>query len=70
MDEAAIHLPSDLRNELERRIEGTDFDSVEAYATFVLRAVVEDAEDAGDAAPDDDADHDELEDRLEDLGYL
>lgn len=68
MDEAAIHLPSDLRSELERRIEGTDFDSVEDYATFVLRAVVEDADD--DATADDGADHEELEDRLEDLGYL
>ena len=68
MDEAAIHLPSDLRSELERRVEGTNFDSVEDYATFVLRAVVED--DSDDATKDDDADHAELEDRLEDLGYL
>ena len=69
MDEAAIHLPSDLRSELERRIEGTNFDSVEDYVTFILRAVVEDANEG--ALPEDhDADHAELEDRLEDLGYL
>ena len=68
MDEAAINLPSDLRNELERRIEGTNFDSVEDYATFVLRAVV--ADDGGDVTESNETDHAELEDRLEDLGYL
>lgn len=70
-DRTKIRLPTELVAQCESRIEGTEFESVEAYVQFTMRAVVdtednttEDREDApgGDVA-------DGVEDRLASLGY-
>jgi len=66
-DSVTIRLPTELRTELEARIDETEFESLEAYVLFVLREIVEDDERA-EASPD--ADSADLEGRLEDLGYL
>lgn len=65
-----IDISTELQTQLEARIDGTDFESLEAYARFVLETIV--AEDHSSAEPsgkqtNTDAD---LEARLEDLGYL
>lgn len=57
-----LELDEDLHRTLERRAEANGFESTEAYARTVLRTVMEELE---DGAADD-----EVEERLEDLGYL
>lgn len=60
--ELTLDLDDDLYGTLERRARDNGFESAEAYSRTILRAVVEELE---DHATDDD-----IEDRLEDLGYL
>lgn len=62
-----VHLPEELETELRRRVEGTEFETVEAYVLFVLWEVVRDDRSRDDEPVDYDAD---VEKRLEDLGYL
>lgn len=59
-----IHLEIDeeLLGRLERRAENNGFESTEAYCRTILRTVVEELEKEGT--------EDEVEERLEDLGYL
>jgi hypothetical protein len=79
-DEARVRLPPDLRAKCERRIEGTNFDSVEEYVQFVMVTLL-DADDEGTATDDEGTgadtrtdtrtdDSDAVTDRLESLGYL
>jgi hypothetical protein len=75
-DDARVRLPPDLQAQCEKRIEGTNFESVEEYVTFVMAAVLDSDDpaagspsrtgDANDSPPRDD----EVTDRLESLGYL
>lgn len=62
-----IHLPEELEAELRRRVEGTEFETVEEYVLFVLREVVRDEESREGESVGHDA---HVERRLEDLGYL
>lgn len=62
-----IHLPEDLEDELRRRIDGTEFESVDEYVLFVLREVTTDDGYHGDESSDQDTN---VERRLENLGYL
>jgi plasmid stability protein len=57
-----LELDEDLHGSLERRAETHGFESTEEYCRTILQAVVEELE--GDATDD------EVEERLEDLGYL
>jgi hypothetical protein len=57
-----LDLDDDLYAVLERRAENNGFESTEEYASTILRTVVEELEE--DIADDD------VEERLEDLGYL
>ncbi|KAA9406597.1 hypothetical protein ACNO8S_10260 [Haloarcula sp. KBTZ06] len=58
-----IDVDSDLREKLSARAKRYGFDSGEEYASTILHIVISELE--GTEAEDDD-----LEDRLEDLGYL
>lgn len=60
-----VALSEQLTEQCERRIQGTEFDSVEEYVQFIVREVVEgdDREGVSEDATD------ELERRLEALGY-
>jgi Arc/MetJ-type ribon-helix-helix transcriptional regulator len=62
-----IRLPEELRSELQRRIDDTEFETLEEYVLFVLREVVENDERRED---DRNVRNEQVEDRLEDLGYL
>lgn len=67
-----IRIPERIAERVDRRVSRTDFDSVEAYVTFVLEEVLERVEKAsaetGDGSdPEDEA---EVQNRLEALGYL
>lgn len=57
-----LELDDRLANRLEQRAETHGFDSADEYATTLLRTVLDEL----DRIEDDS----ELEDRLEDLGYL
>ena len=60
--ELTLDLDDDLYGTLERRAENNGFESTEEYSRTILRTVVEELE--------ADASDDEVEERLEDLGYL
>lgn len=60
--ELTLDLDDELYGTLERRAGANGFESTEEYARTILRTVVEELEE--DVAGED------VEDRLEDLGYL
>jgi len=64
-DGVRVPLSEQLTEQCERRIQGTEFDSVEEYVQFIVREVVEgdDREGVSEDATD------ELKRRLEALGY-
>ncbi|UPV76788.1 hypothetical protein M0R89_21600 (plasmid) [Halorussus limi] len=64
-----LAVPDRLVSRVERRLARTDFDSPEAYVAYVLEEVLAQVEsEAGDGY--DRVDGDEVEDRLQSLGYL
>ena len=67
-DESTIRIPGELRGQIRERMDGTDFDSVDAYVRFVLEAVVS-GPDADPDERDERAHESEIQERLEDLGY-
>lgn len=57
-----LNIDKELYEKLSRRANRKGFDSAEEYSVFVLQTIIEELEESG-------AD-DEVQDRLEDLGYL
>lgn len=43
-----VAVPDDLRLKIERRLPGTEFESVDEYAVFVLEAVLREIDERGD----------------------
>lgn len=65
-----IQIPDELAARIERRIQYTDFDTVDEYAEYILSEVlasIEQQEAQPDSGP---ASSEEIEDRLRSLGYL
>lgn len=65
-----VPLPSELADRIERRLPRSEFDTVEEYVTFVLEEVLVRVEDATDDDSSTTVDQEEVETRLEALGYL
>ncbi len=65
-----ITLSDDLVERLETRVQYTDFETVDEYAEFALSEVVTRVERDSDGTEDPAAPEDEVQDRLESLGYL
>jgi hypothetical protein len=64
-----IELPPELHERCASRIEGTEFESVEEYVTFVLEVLFE--QEDGDRNIERSAEDDEaMKERLESLGYM
>lgn len=63
-----IELPDELTNELQDRVTGTEFDSVEEYVLFVLREVVAETPELGQMTSSGRTD--EVREQLKSLGYL
>jgi len=61
--ELSLEINDDLGGVLERRAEKNGFQSTEEYCCTILQTVVEELEEDADAP-------NEVEERLEDLGYL
>jgi len=82
---ASVELPASVVATLERRVDRTEFETVDEYAAFALELLLREvdradddptAADASDGSSDDsddgstDGPDDEVADRLESLGYL
>ncbi len=61
-----ISLPSEVVRALERRMQGTSFESVDAFVTFVLERLLEQPGEGPFSAEDERL----LRDRLRSLGYI
>jgi Arc/MetJ-type ribon-helix-helix transcriptional regulator len=68
MTEVTVNIPPALHQQLEDRIRQTEFDSLEEYVQFVLQAIADEDGEADEGA--DGADHEQLEERLKNLGYV
>lgn len=65
----SLDLPGGIVDRIEQRLPRTDFDTPEAYVTYVMREVLYyvESETDGEFEPVDEAD---VRDRLRSLGYL
>jgi hypothetical protein len=66
---ATIELPAAVRTRIENRLPRSEFDTVDEYAAFVIAEVLGRVEDATDSEPITRVDREEVETRLEALGY-
>ncbi len=65
-----IKIPKDLLEKVEKRIQGTEFKSVDEYTTFVMEEVVkEDGEEEVEEVFSEE-DEKKVKERLRALGYL
>ncbi len=62
----SIALPEDLVRALERRMQGTSFETVDAFVAFVLERLLEQPGEGSFSADDER----QLRDRLRSLGYI
>jgi len=65
----SLELDDDVRRHLERRVERSEFESLEEYVSFVLEQVVTPTPELGSNEPDNDRES-AVRDQLESLGYL
>jgi len=64
-----ISIPTPLAEKIKKRIEGTGFNSLSAYVTYVLREVISGIEEDNEEAFSKE-DEEKVKDRLRALGYL
>jgi len=64
----AVSIPAPVYKQLERRVSVTEFDSVDAYVTFVLEELLVNLETTDDA--ESAVGEEEMKSRLRALGYL
>lgn len=62
-----VSLPKDLCDKIRRRMQGSDFRSIEEYVVFVLEQVVADEREKPVYTPEEEK---KIEQRLRDLGYV
>jgi Arc/MetJ-type ribon-helix-helix transcriptional regulator len=64
-----VSLPKPLVQKIKERIEGTGFNSVSSYVTYVLREVIANMDDEEEEAFSEE-DEEKVKERLRALGYL
>jgi len=64
-----ISIPTPLAEKIKKRIEGTGFNSLSSYVTYVLREVISGIEEGADEGFSKE-DEERVKDRLRALGYL
>ena len=64
-----ISIPTPLADKIKKRIEGTGFNSLSSYVTYVLREVISGMEEEADEGFSKE-DEERVKDRLRALGYL
>jgi Arc/MetJ-type ribon-helix-helix transcriptional regulator len=62
----AIRIPEEIAREVEQRIEGSSFGSVDAFVAFVLARLLEQSQQPAFSEEDEKA----LKERLRSLGYI
>ena len=65
-----ISIPTPLANKIKKRIEGTGFNSLSSYVTYVLREVISNVEEDEHEEAFSKDDEEKVKDRLRALGYL
>lgn len=65
-----ISIPTPLANKIKKRIEGTGFNSLSSYATYVLREVISNVEEDEHEEGFSKDDEEKVKERLRALGYL
>ena len=65
-----ISIPTPLAEKIKKRIEGTGFNSLSSYVTYVLREVISGIEDEERDEAFSKEDEEKVKDRLRALGYL
>ncbi|WP_254530533.1 hypothetical protein [Natrinema gelatinilyticum] len=68
--QSTIDLPTDIYDRVEHRVPRSEFETVDEYVTFVLEEVLVRVEDVTDGERVTSVSQDEVETRLEALGYL
>lgn len=66
----SVDLPARTVSRVEARLQRSEFDTVEGYVTYVLEEVLGRVEDTEESEAVDTAERQEIEARLESLGYL
>lgn len=67
MSDKKVSIPGPLYEKIAERCEGTGFESVSEYVTFVLREVVEEEEEEEEFSEEDEK---KVKERLRALGYM
>jgi Arc/MetJ-type ribon-helix-helix transcriptional regulator len=65
-----ISIPTPLAEKIKKRIEGTGFNSLSSYVTYVLREVISNVEEQDQDEAFSKEDEEKVKDRLRALGYL
>ncbi len=65
-----ISIPTPLATKIKKRIEGTGFNSLSSYVTYVLREVISGIEEEEEEEAFSKEDEEKVKERLRALGYL
>ena len=65
-----VSIPTVLAEKIKKRCEGTGFNSISSYVTYVLRQVISSTETEKKKEAFTEADEKKIKDRLRGLGYL
>ncbi|MCD6170971.1 MAG: CopG family transcriptional regulator [Thermoplasmata archaeon] len=66
-EEYNLSIPASLAKKIKERIEGTGFDSISSYVTYVLRELLAEDEKENELTKEDE---EKIKERLRALGYL
>lgn len=70
MSDKKVSIPESLYEKIESRSQGTGFESISEYVTFVLREVIEDEEEEEEEEDFSEEDEEKVKERLKALGYM
>ena len=69
MDKVSVEIPRRIYEEIQKRVDGEEFKSVEEFITFVLEEVLKDEEEE-ELQELSEEDEEKIKERLRGLGYL
>ncbi|MFP3872787.1 MAG: CopG family transcriptional regulator [Candidatus Natronoplasma sp.] len=69
-DYTTVSIPKPLAKKVKKRMEGTGFNSMSSYVTYVLRQVISSMEEEEKAEEFSEEDEEKVKERLRALGYL
>ncbi|MFW5907283.1 MAG: CopG family transcriptional regulator [Candidatus Natronoplasma sp.] len=69
-DYTTVSIPKPLAKKVKKRMEGTGFNSMSSYVTYVLRQVISSMEEEEQAEEFSEEDEEKVKERLRALGYL